>query len=106
MASDSPLCTVNGFLVFIGSAAAFIGVIIVTVGVLALNKPAEQTVDQKRAESRKATADQLNKEAMEKITTSGWVDKPKQLVHVSVADAIPLVVGGPAGQEARWRRRR
>ena len=95
MASDSPR-TVNGFLVFIGSAAAFIGVIIVTVGVLALNKPAEQTVDQKRAESRKATADQLNKEAMEKIATSGWVDKPKQLVRVRVADAVPSAVGSKA----------
>jgi len=91
MASDSPR-TVNGFLVFIGSAAAFIGVIIVTVGVLALNKPAEQTVDQKRAQARLDARVQLEKEAMDKIATSGWVDKPKQMVHVRVADAIPLVV--------------
>ena len=91
MATDSPR-TVNGFLVFIGSVAAFLGVIVVTVGVLALNRPSEQTVNDKRAQYRRDTAAQLDKEALEKISTSGWVDKSKGVVHAPVAQVIPIVV--------------
>ena len=34
----------------------------------------------------------LEKEAQEKLTSEGWVDKAKGLVHVSIIDAIPLAV--------------
>ncbi|MEI9896400.1 MAG: hypothetical protein WDN28_21690 [Chthoniobacter sp.] len=34
----------------------------------------------------------LEKEAQEKLTTEGWADKAKGLVHVSITDAIPLAV--------------
>ena len=91
MASDSPR-TVNGFLVFIGTAAAFAGVILVTVGVLALNRPSAPTLDQKRGDQRKEVAARVNQEALDKINTAGWVDKAKGTVHASVADVMPLVV--------------
>lgn len=91
MASDSPR-TVNGLLVFGGSLAAFIGVIIIAVSVFALERSGGETLEQKRAAQRIETATKLEKEAQEKLNSAGWVDKGKGLVHLPVNQALPIVV--------------
>lgn len=90
MASESPR-TVNGFLVFVGSVAAFVGVAVVGIVILGLNRPSAPTVEDQRAKSRREAAEKLEHEAQEKLTAAGWADKAKGLAHVPVADAFPIV---------------
>src|SRR4051812_28831029 len=66
MASESPR-TVNGFLVFLGSAAAFVIVTLLAVIFLAANRPAGQTLEDKRAAQRREVRAKLDKEAEDKI---------------------------------------
>jgi len=90
MASESPR-TVNGFLVFIGSAAAFLIVTLLAIIFLALNRPAGQTLEDKRAAQRLEVRTRLDKEAEEKMNTAGWVDKAKGVAHAPIADVFPIV---------------
>jgi hypothetical protein len=90
MASETPR-TVNGFLVFVGSAAALVGVTLVAVGILALNRPSGPTLENKRAQQRLDVAAKLEKEAQEKLNTAGWVDKAKGIVHAPIAEVFPIV---------------
>src|SRR5580704_9314513 len=92
MASDSSNRTSNGFLGFLGVIALLGVVLIAAVGLLALTGSGGQTLEQRRAAGRIEVRTRLEKEAQEKLTSEGWVDKAKGLVHISVADAIPLVV--------------
>ena len=92
MASDSSIRPANGFLVFLGSAALFVGVAVVAIGALALNSPGGETLEQKRAAQRVATATRLENEAQEKLKSVGWVDKAKGVVRAPIADVLPIVV--------------
>ncbi len=90
MASESPNRTPNGFVVFLGSAAAFVVVAAVFAGVLAAHKPVDE-VDQKRAAQRLEARTKLDAEAQEKLNSLGWTDKAKGLAHVPIADAMAMV---------------
>ncbi len=91
MASESPNRTPNGFVVFLGSAAAFVVVAAIFIFALGAKKPANE-VEQKRAAQRVETRTKLETEALEKLNSEGWVDKAKGTVHVSIADAMTLTV--------------
>ena len=91
MASDSPTRTPNGIVVFLGSAAAFVVIAALFIGALAKKKPGNE-VEQKRAAQRFETRAKLETEALEKLNSEGWVDKAKGTVHVSIADAMTLIV--------------
>jgi len=92
MASESPNRTPNGFVVFLGSAAAFVVVAAVFAGALAANKPVED-VEQKRAAQRFETLKKIETEAQERLNSVGWSDKAKGTAHVSISDAMTMVVG-------------
>ncbi len=91
MASESPNRTPNGFVVILGSAAAFVVVAAVFSAALATKEPVDE-VEQKRATQRIETRAKLDAEAQEKLTSVGWVDKSKGTVHVPIADAMTMVV--------------
>jgi hypothetical protein len=90
MASETPR-TVNGFLVFVGSIAAFVGVTLIAVGLITVNRSSGPTLEQKRAAQRSEIAAKLETEAQEKLNSSGWVDKAKGVVHAPIADVLPIV---------------
>ena len=92
MAPESSTRTSNGFLSFLGVTAVLGTVLVVAVGALAFTGTGGQTLEQRRAAGRLEVRTRLEKEAQEKLTSEGWVDKAKGLVHISVTDAIPLVV--------------
>src|SRR3954447_9161643 len=92
MAFESSTRSANGFLVFLGSGALFIGVAVVAIGLLALNSRGGETLEQKRAAQRVETAARLEKEAQEKLNSIGWVDKAKGVVHAPVTDILPMVL--------------
>lgn len=92
MASESTQRNSNGFLGFLGVFVLLFAVAIVSVAVLALSGKPGQTVEQRRAANRISVRERLEKEAQEKLNSEGWVDKAKGLVHVTIADAIPLTV--------------
>ena len=91
MASESPNRTPNGIVVFLGSAAAFVVIAALFVGALAKKKPGNE-VEHKRAAQRVETRTKLEAEALAKLNSEGWVDKAKGTVHVSIADAMTLIV--------------
>ena len=91
MASESPNRTPNGIVVVLGSAAAFVVIAAIFAGALAKKKPGNE-VEQKRAAQRVETRAKLETEALEKLNSEGWVDKAKGTVHVSIADAMTLIV--------------
>ncbi len=91
MASESPNRTPNGIVVFLGSAAVLIVIAALFVFALGTKKPANE-VEQKRAAQRVETRAKLDGEALEKLNSEGWVDKAKGTVHVSIADAMTLIV--------------
>ncbi len=91
MASDSQTRTPNGIVVFLGSAAAFVVIAALFVGALAKKKPGNE-VEQKRAAQRYEARTKLEAEATEKLNSEGWVDKAKGTVHVSIAEAMTLIV--------------
>ena len=91
MASESPNRTPNGIVVFLGSAAAFVVIAAVFSGALAKKEPGNE-VEQKRAQQRYETRIKLETESLEKLNSEGWVDKAKGTVHVSIAEAMTLVV--------------
>ena len=91
MASESPNRTPNGFVVVLGSAAALVVIAAVFVGALAVKKPGNE-VEQRRAAQRVETRTKLETEALEKLNSEGWVDKAKGTVHVSIAEAMTLIV--------------
>ena len=91
MASESINRTPNGIVVFLGSAAAFVVIAAIFVFALGAKKPANE-VEQKRAAQRVETRTKLETEALEKLNSEGWVDKAKGTVHVSIADAMTLIV--------------
>ncbi len=91
MASESSNRTPNGIVVFLGSAAAFVVVAALFAGALAKRTPVNE-VENKRAAQRIETRTKLEAEAMAKLNSEGWVDKAKGTVHVSIADAMTLVV--------------
>jgi len=92
MASESSNRTSNGFLTFVGVAVVLVAVTVVAVGALAITGLGGETLEQKRAALRIEVRTRLEKEAQDKLTSEGWVDKAKGLVHVSITDAIPLAV--------------
>ena len=91
MASESPNRTPNGFVVVLGSAAALVVIAAVFVGALAVKKPGNE-VEQKRAAQRVETRTKLEAEALAKLNSEGWADKAKGTVHVSIAEAMTLIV--------------
>ena len=91
MASESPNRTPNGIVVFLSSAAVLIVIAALFVFALGTKKPANE-VEQKRAAQRVETRAKLEAEALEKLNSEGWVDKAKGTVHVSIADAMTLIV--------------
>lgn len=88
--ADSEARTPNGFLVFLGSAVALAGVIII-IGGLVSRQPQVENVDAKRAQQRIETREKLDKAAVEQLTTADWLDKAKGVVRLPVEDAIKLV---------------
>lgn len=88
--ADSEARTPNSFLVFLGSAVAITGVIIV-VGGLVGKKPQIESVDAKRAQQRIEAREKLDKAAEEQLTTADWADKTKGVVRLPVSEAIRLV---------------
>ena len=91
MASESSNRTPNGFVVVLGSAAAFVVIAAIFAGALAKKKPGNE-VEQKRAAQRYEARTKLETEALEKLNSEGWVDKAKGTVHVSIAEAMTLIV--------------
>ena len=91
MASESPNRTPNGIVVFLGSAAAFVIVAALFAGALAKRTPVNE-VENKRAAQRFETRTKLETEALAKLNSEGWVDKANGTVHVSISDAMTLVV--------------
>ena len=91
MASESPNRTPNGIVVFLSSAAVLIVIAALFVFALGTKKPANE-VEQKRAAQRVETRAKLEAEALEKLNSEGWADKAKGTVHVSIADAMTLIV--------------
>ena len=91
MASESPHRTPNGIVVFLGSAAAFIVVAAIFVAVLAKRTPVNE-VENKRAAQRIEAFTKLDGEANARLSSEGWVDKAKGTVHVSIGDAMTMVV--------------
>src|SRR4051794_22996677 len=92
MATESTQRNSNGFLGFLGVFVLLFAVAIVSVALLAFSGKSGQTVEQRRAAARVAVRERLEKEAQEKLNSEGWADKAKGLVHVSIADAIPMAV--------------
>lgn len=91
MASESPNRTPNGFVVILGSAAAFVVIAAIFAGALAKKNPGNE-VEQKRAAQRYEARTKLDAEAQEKLNSEGWMDKAKGTVHVPIAEAMTLVV--------------
>jgi hypothetical protein len=91
MASETPR-TVNGFVVFVGSLAAFVGVTVITIAALTFNRSTGPTLEDKRAQQRTEIAAKLDKEALEKLNSAGWVDKAKGVVHAPITEVLPIVV--------------
>ena len=91
MASESPNRTPNGIVVVLGSAAAFVVIAAIFAGALAKKKPGNE-VEQKRAAQRVEARTKLETDALEKLNSEGWVDKAKGIVHVSIAEAMTLIV--------------
>ena len=91
MASESTNRTPNGIVVFLGSAAAFVIVAALFAGALARRTPVNE-VENKRAAQRFETRAKLETEDLAKLNSEGWVDKDKGTVHVSINDAMTLVV--------------
>src|ERR1043165_1335532 len=92
MASESSQNTANGFLSFLGVTVVLFAVTVIAIGLLAITGSGGQTLEQRRAANRAAVRDRLETEAQEKLNSEGWVDKAKGLVHISIADTIPLAV--------------
>jgi len=92
MAPESSQRTSNGFLGFLGVTVLLFAVVFVAIASLAFSGRSGQTLEQRRAANRIEVRTRLEKEALEKLTSEGWVDKAKGLVHVSISDAIPLAV--------------
>jgi hypothetical protein len=85
MASRTP----NGFLVFLGSlAAVLIVMVIFTVSIATGSKPGD--LDQKRAKQRSAVREKIEKEAHDLLASEGFVDKAKGIVHVPVDSILAL----------------
>src|SRR4051812_5555231 len=101
MASRTP----NGFLVFLGSlAAVLIVMVIFTVSIATGNKPGD--LDKKRADQRLAIRAKAETDAHEFLAGEGWVDKPKGIVHVPVdsvlaATAKELTAKKPAPSQVK-----
>ena len=91
MASESNNRTPNGIVVFLGSAAAFVVVAAIFVGALASTTPSNE-VENKRAAQRIETRAKLEAEALEKLNSTGWVDKAKGTVHVPIGEAMTMIV--------------
>src|SRR5258708_15460317 len=92
MAPESSTRTSNGLLGYLGVITLLGAVLVVSVGTLAFTGRGGQTLEERRAAGRIEVRTRLEKEAQEKLSSEGWVDKAKGLVHVSIADAIPLAV--------------
>ncbi|MEP6667572.1 MAG: hypothetical protein ABJF10_00380 [Chthoniobacter sp.] len=92
MAPESTHRTSNGFLGFLGVTALLFGVVVIAVAVLAFSGKSGQTLEERRAAGRIEVRTRLENEAQEKLTSEGWIDKAKGLVHVSITDAIPMAV--------------
>jgi hypothetical protein len=90
MAPESSIRTPNGFLGFLGVVVALGVVQILAIGFLVVSGNTGETLEQRRATNRIGVRDKLEKEAQEKLNSEGWVDKAKSLVHISIAEAIPL----------------
>ncbi len=91
MASESSNRSPNGIVVFLGSAAAFVIVAAIFIGALSWKKTGNE-VENKRAAQRYETRAKLDAEALEKLNSTGWVDKAKGTVHVPIADAMTMIV--------------
>ncbi len=91
MASETSHRTPNVFVVFLGSAAAFVVIAAIFAGALAKRKPGSE-VEHQRAAQRFETRTKLETAALEKLNSEGWVDKAKGTVHVSIAEAMTLIV--------------
>src|SRR5579871_5796200 len=90
MAPETSNRTTNGILEYLGLNIALGVLLVVAIAALAFLGTGGQTLEQRRAENRIAVRTRLEKEAQDKLNSDGWVDKAKGLVHVSIADAIPL----------------
>ncbi len=98
MASESPNRTPNGFVVFLGSAAAFVVVAAVFSAALVTKEPVDE-VEQTRATQRIETRTKLDAEAQEKLASVGWIDKAKGTVHVPISDAMTMVLSELSGKK-------
>jgi len=92
MAPESTNRTSTSIISYLGVLTVLGAVLVASVGILALSGRGGQTLEERRAAARVEVRTRLEKEAQEKLTSEGWVDKAKGLVHISVADAIPLAV--------------
>ena len=86
-----PARTSNAFLVFIGSLAALVLVAGILTWRIAVG-PKPQDLDAKRAASRVAAREKLDKEASELLSTEGWVDKAKGVVRMPVANVYTATI--------------
>jgi hypothetical protein len=58
-----------------------------------------QTVDDQRANARKTKLADLRKADAERLTTAGWIDQAKGIVHLPIEDAKKLVLAELRGKK-------
>jgi hypothetical protein len=92
MASEIPTRAPNGFLVIVGSAAMLVVVAGVFIGMIGTTGSGGESLEHKRAAKRVEIRSQLEREAQEKLHSTGWVDKAKGTVHIPIDEAIVAVV--------------
>jgi hypothetical protein len=94
MAAENSTRTPNGFVVFVGTAAALIGVAAIFVAKLAFTgaSDAGDEVEKKRAAQRMEIREKLDKEAVEQLNSEGWTDKAKGIAHIPITDAMSAVI--------------
>src|SRR3954451_18568612 len=91
MARENPTRTPTGILTFLGGLVV-LGIFALLVVYWVHSETPGSDIDQKRGEGRKAARLELQKTYDTQVQTTGWIDKPKGVAHVPVADAMKLAL--------------
>jgi len=69
-----------------------VAVAVVFIGTICMTGSGGENLEQKRAAKRLEIRTQLDKDAQERLSSTGWVDKAKGAVHIPIDEAIVAVV--------------
>ncbi len=98
MARSNPTQTPSGILTFLGGLfflAVFAAIIVQRIH----SYGPMQDIEQKRAESRSKTRNDIDRKYQELLNSDGWVDKAKGIAHIQIADAMKLTATELAGKK-------